>query len=282
MSCLNYSVLTTEKTIYYKLFKRYMSQHNDWFITFQPKSNAQIRLFCFHFAGSSASMFREWPKLLINHAELVAIQLPGREERFNETLLGNITQVIDLLSSHFNSYTDRPFILLGHSIGALIAFELARSLRSKGLSQPQHLIASGSKAPHILLKNPKIHDLPHPQFITELEKYGGMPSYIINDQELMSLFSPIIRSDFCISETYKYLRQQPFDFPITALGGINDNMCNRKDLIEWQKQTTKAFQCHLFPGQHFFINTAFHEVLAVVNTIICNEIAEFIESPTHN
>jgi medium-chain acyl-[acyl-carrier-protein] hydrolase len=94
---------------------------------------------------------------------------------------------------------DKPFIFFGHSIGALIAFEFVRALRRKGISKPEHLIVSGTKAPQTPLKKQPIHDLPNVKFIEELKKYNGIPDYIIEDEELMSIFIPIIRADFCIS-----------------------------------------------------------------------------------
>ena len=146
-----------------------MIASNKWFITFKQQKNPYIRIFCFHYGGGSASIFRKWSKNILEEVELVAIQLPGREERFNEPLVNNISQVIDNLIFNFKQYSDKPFILFGHSIGALIAFEFAHTLRQRKMLQPKHLIVSGTKAPQVPLKKQHIHELPKKQFIEELK-----------------------------------------------------------------------------------------------------------------
>lgn len=253
-----------------------MLRHNDWFIPLKREENIHIRLFCFHYGGGSASIFRKWSKDLIDNVELVAIQLPGREERFNELLLSNVSQVVDNLCQNFNNFLDKPFIFFGHSVGALIAFEFVRALRRKGISNPEHLIVSGTKAPQTSSKKHPIHNLPYVKFIEELKKYNGAPSYIIEDRELMSIFAPIIRADFCISETYKYTNEKPLICPITALGGLHDDTFNLSDLTKWKKQTTGFFKSHFLIGDHFFINTSYEEVIKIVNQALYNEITKFI------
>ena len=253
-----------------------MTGSNNWFVTFKPKKDALIRLFCFHYGGGSASIFRQWSKDVIQEVELVAIQLPGREERYNEPLLNNISQVIDNLLLHFNKYTDKPFILFGHSIGALIAFEFARTLRQRKMLQPKHLIVSGTKAPQVPLKKQHIHKLPKKQFIEELKKYNGIPDYIIEDEELISIFIPIIKADFSISETYNYSNKKPLSCPITALGGSNDNTFDADDLIKWQEQTSNAFIHQFLPGDHFFINTSYTEIINIINQSLYNEIKQLV------
>ena len=120
---------------------------SDWFIPFKQERNSSVRLFCFHYGGGSASAFREWPKDIPDFAELIAIQMPGRESRFNEPLLNNVSEVVEQLYMNFDRYLDKPFIFFGHSIGALIAFEFVRTLRRRINLQPKHLIVSGTKAP---------------------------------------------------------------------------------------------------------------------------------------
>lgn len=214
------------------------SSNSDWFIPFKQEHNTSMRLFCFHYGGGSASLFRGWAKDLPDFAELIAIQLPGRENRFNDPLLNDVSHVVDQLYINFDPYLDKPFVFFGHSIGSLIAFEFARALRKRKNLQPKHLIVSGSKAPHVPFRRKCIHALPDSQFIEELKKYNGIPDYIIDDKEFISLFMPTIRADFCISETYKYYSEPPLVCSITALGGLNDNTFNPEDLLEWKEQTS--------------------------------------------
>ena len=249
---------------------------SDWFVPFKYNKNSYIRLFCFHYGGGSASAYREWAKDLIDYVDLIAIQLPGRESRFSEPLLDNISDIVNELSLNFYNYLDKPYILFGHSIGALISFELTRTLRKKVMQQPKSLIISGTKAPQVPLKSPPIHCLPTPELIQKIREYNGIPRDIIENKELMDIFLPIIRADFCISETYSYYSEPPLACPIMALGGLNDYTFDSQDLLKWQEQTTALFQYELLPGDHFFIKSSYPEVINIVNKILYKEITQFV------
>ncbi|WPY01820.1 Thioesterase (plasmid) [Candidatus Trichorickettsia mobilis] len=253
-----------------------MSRCDDWFIPFKQEKNAYVRLFCFHYGGGSATTYREWTKGLIEHVELVAIQLPGREHRFSEPLLYNISHVVDKLCENFSSYIGKPFVFFGHSIGALIAFEFVRTLRRKGMPQPKHLIISGAKAPQVALKRAPIYNLTDSKLIEEIRKYNGIPISILEDEELMAIFLPIIRADFFISETYKYTSEEPLTFPITSLGGLGDDTFDFEDLLKWKEQTSSSFEYNLLPGDHFFIRSSYQKVIRIVNQILYHEIVKFI------
>lgn len=247
-----------------------MSKADHWFVTFNKQKSPILRLFCFHYAGGSASIFRQWSKDIIKEVEVVAIQLPGREERFDEPQLSNICEVIDNLCLNFADYTNKPFIFFGHSIGAMIAFEFTRALRKHSMLQPKHLIISGAKAPQVPITKSPIHSLPTVKFIEELKKYNGTPDHIINDEEMMSIFIPTLRADFCVAETYKYIGEEPFNHPITAFGGLNDDTFDSQNLQKWQTQTTSSFESYFFPGDHFFINSSYDKVIKIVNFILQN------------
>ncbi len=249
---------------------------SDWFVPFKYNKNSYIRLFCFHYGGGSASAYREWAKDLVDYVDLIAIQLPGRETRFSEPLLDNISDIVNELSLNFHNYLDKPYILFGHSIGALISFEFTRILRKKAMQQPKSLIISGTKAPQVPLKRPPIHRLPSPELIQKIREYNGIPRDIIENKELMDIFLPIIRADFCISETYSYYSEPPLACPIMALGGLNDDTFDSQDLLKWQEQTTALFQYELLPGDHFFIKSSYQKVINIVNKILYKEITQFV------
>lgn len=253
-----------------------MSGSSNWFITLKQAKNSYARLFCFHYGGGSASSYKEWAKDLAEHVDLVAVQLPGREGRFGEPLLSNVSQVVDELHKNFDGYLGKPFVFFGHSTGSLIAFEFTRIMRKKEASQPKHLIVSGTKAPQIPLKKPPIHNLPDSRLVEEIRKYNGIPSAILGNKELMSIFLPIIRADFSIYETYQYSPEEPLNFPITALGGLSDNTFDSAHLLEWQKQTTSSFEYSLLPGDHFFIRSSYQQIITIVNKILHQEISKFI------
>lgn len=228
-----------------------------------------MRLFCFHYAGGSASIFRRWKKDLTAPVELIGIQLPGRETRFTETPLSNLTLVIENLIKVFPAYFDKPFIFFGHSIGALISFELTRAFRMKKYPLPQHLIVSGTKAPHIPLQRKVINNLTEPEFISELYSYNGIHPILMENMELLSLFIPTIRADFSIAETYFYMDEPPLSCPISAFGGLEDPHVLIKDLAGWNSQTCNEFKKYLFKGDHFFLTKeSYIEVTEVVDKIL--------------
>ena len=249
---------------------------SNWFVPFKYNKNSYVRLFCFHYGGGSASAYIEWAKDLADYVDLIAVQLPGRESRFSEPLIDNALEVVDTLSLDFGEYLDKPYIFFGHSIGGLISFEFTRILRRKGMSQPEHLIISGTKAAQVPLKKPPVHHLPDSELTEKIREYNGIPSYVLEDKELMAIFLPIIRADFCISETYNYYNELPLACPITALGGLSDDTFDSQDLLKWQEQTNTSFEYTLLPGDHFFIKSSYQEVINIVNKVLYKEITKFV------
>ncbi len=158
---------------------------------------------------------------------------------------------------------DRPFAFFGHSMGGLVAFEVARRLREQGQS-PVHLFVSASRAPQLVREDRPIHVLPDHEFMDELRRLNGTPEEVLEHGELMGLLLPMIRADFTALETYRHVPGPPLDCPITALGGADDPSVGRTELQAWQRQTRAAFTLHLFPGDHFYLNSAEPAVLALV------------------
>jgi len=232
-----------------------------------------MRLFCFHYAGGSASVFRPWVKDLIAPVEIIGIQMPGRETRFTEMPFYDLRHVIEDLITHFPVYFDKPFIFFGHSVGARISFELTRALRKKGYPLPQHLIVSGANPPHLPLRRKRIHHLPDSEFISELSSYNGIPMILMENKELLSLFTPTLKADFSISETYAYLEEAALSCPISVFGGIEDPYVATEDLSGWQSQTCIEFEKYLFKGDHFFLTKeSYLETTKAVDQIILSEI----------
>ncbi|SIO60275.1 Surfactin synthase thioesterase subunit [Singulisphaera sp. GP187] len=238
---------------------------NPWLVRPKPNRLANFRLFCFPFAGGGASLFRLWPDQLPEGVELCAIQLPGRETRIREPIHQLIGPLIDDLVEALAADLDQPFALFGHSMGALVAFELTRELRRRNLPSPQLLIASGRIAPQLRPRRRPIHTLPEPEFRKELRLLDGTPQALLDHNELMSLFSPIIRADLAVNATYIYTTEPPLPLPILALGGRTDPWVDQEELEGWRLQTSETFKSEHFPGSHFFLQTATAELLAVLS-----------------
>ena len=233
-----------------------MATYNCWVRCPNPNPQADFRLFCFPYAGGGASIFRKWSDSLPPYVEVCPIQLPGREDRLKEAPFTHISPLVQTLTQVLRPYLSIPFAFFGHSMGALISFELARQLRAQQEPDPVHLFISGRRAPQIRDRNPLIHTLPQPEFLEELRQLNGTPKVVLENSELMQLFSPILRADFSICGTYTYLEQSPLDCSISAFGGIEDTE-ETPDLIEnWSTQTHSSFSLQMLPGDHFFVNTS--------------------------
>ena len=239
---------------------------NLWLIRPYPKPQASLRLFCFPYAGAGASIFYPWAKQLPAEIELCAIQLPGRENRLRESPLNRLKEVVQSLVPLLKPYLDLPFAFFGHSMGALISFELTRELRRQNYSLPFHLFVSGRKAPQLLDLEPPIHHLPDAQFIEKIKNFQGTPEAIWQDNQLIEQFIPILRADFTILETYFYGNEAPLNCPINVFGGIKDPKVKEAELSAWQQQTQAAFNLKMFPGDHFFIHSQKRELLQVLST----------------
>jgi medium-chain acyl-[acyl-carrier-protein] hydrolase len=220
-----------------------------------PPTNsiAKFRLFCFPYSGAGASIFRTWAAPLAPDIEVVAVQPPGRENRRQEPLFNNLLALIEALTPALLPYLDRPFAFFGHSVGALIGFEVARQLRRTGHLSPFHLIVSGRLAPQLPAATPPIHRLPDADFLAELQRYNGTPAIVLENAAVMNVFMPILRADLAMNETYVYQPEAPFDFPITAFGGLEDSQVSQAALSGWAEQTTANCRIELLPGNHFFL-----------------------------
>jgi medium-chain acyl-[acyl-carrier-protein] hydrolase len=193
--------------------------------------------------------------LLPETIELCPVRLPGRDGRVAEPAFQRMAPLVAHLVDLLRSSLDLPFVLFGHSMGGLVAFEVARQLRRERLPAPCHLFISGFRAPQLPGDGDNIHELPDGPFRDELRLLGGTPPAILDDAELMELVSPNVRADFAVCETYVYTPESALDCPITVFGGRYDAEVSRSDLAAWRTQTRGAFNIRLFAGDHFYLNT---------------------------
>jgi len=235
-----------------------------WILRLQPQPQARLRLVCFPYAGGGASIYRTWPKGLSTEVEVWAIQLPGREARLNEPAPTRLEPLITTLADVLMPYLTAPFVFFGHSMGALISFELVRRLRQLSQQQPLHLFVSSRAAPQVPNPGPPIAHLPTTAFIAELRRLNGTPEEVLHHDELRALILPLLRADFEVNETYRYTPAPPLDCPITVFGGMEDVRIRKEDLAAWRAQTRSNCTLRLFPGDHFFLRSAQSELLRAI------------------
>jgi len=236
------------------LTKNDKNYFSPWLFCAQPNPRANMRLFCFHYAGGNAMVFRNWHKRLPASVEVCAVQLPGRGRRLNENPFASVTSVVRPVSDALVPYCDKPFAFFGHSMGALLSFEITRQFRRESRRLPEHLFLSGRRAPHIPNEEPPTYDLPTEEFLQSLRKLNGTPPEVLEQPELIQLMLPLLRADFELCETYEYVPEPPLDCAFSIYGGLQDPGVTRKELKPWREQTTSSFSLRFVPGDHFFLN----------------------------
>jgi medium-chain acyl-[acyl-carrier-protein] hydrolase len=233
-------------------------------------------MFCFPYAGGGASIYRGWGASLPADLEVCPVQIPGRESRLREPAYAEPGPMIQAIADALDPYlTGLPFVFFGHSMGAMISFELARELRRRGRTQPLHLFVSGRRAPQMPAREEPIHALPEPEFIEKLRELNGTPEEVLQHAELMKLITPILRADFSVNETYEYTEEAPLDAGISAFGGLGDEDVTREDVEAWKENTRGRFRMRMLPGDHFFINSGKELVLESV----ARDLAEIAAAP---
>ena len=229
---------------------------SNWFVCQKSGSQASLRLFCFPYAGGSASIFRGWAESLPATVEVCAVQLPGRGSRLLEPAITRMPELVKAIASAILPYLDKPFAFFGHSLGTAVCLELARYLRRKSKVEPVHLFVSGGRAPQAQAPEVPTYNLPEAEFLKELRRLDGTPAEILEHPELMRLLLPVLRADFELIQTYLYKQGKPLACPITAFGGTLDKEVGLRRLQGWQAQTSAHFSLNMIPGDHFFINTS--------------------------
>lgn len=239
------------------------TETNKWFICPQAKPGAPGRLFFFPHAGGGPAAFSAWCAALPDSIEGWIVHYPGRGSRFNEPLIEEVLELAEGLARAIEPLLEKSFSFFGHSLGGLIAFELARLLRRKNL-HPDLLFISACAAPHLPRVHPPIHHLPAAEFLSELKSMNGVPAQLLQNDEAMRLLLPILRADFRAFENYVHAADEPLSCPIVAFGSLDDPRMSREYIEGWSLHTTAIFKSFFFPGKHFFIHEAKDPILAML------------------
>jgi medium-chain acyl-[acyl-carrier-protein] hydrolase len=214
---------------------------------------AAMRLYCFPHAGGAAHAFEEWQKELPTSIEVAAIELRGRGRRFDERLVLDFDRHVDEAAQSIGEHSDMPAAYFGHSMGAVLAFEVIRRLRAAGKPRPLGLFVSAHRAPQLPDRTPTLHMLEDAALLERLRDWSGTSDAILKNPALSSIFLPILRADLTAASRYRYESGPPLDCPIVAYAGTQDSEASIDEVRAWRTQTSADFSLHVYSGGHFFI-----------------------------
>lgn len=245
-----------------------MSAKRPWLYCLQPNEEANLRLLCLPYAGGGMHVFSQWPKRLPATVEVWAGHFPGRGRRFSEPPVTEMAPAVAAVAGTVAGWTV-PWLIFGHSLGALVGFEIARLLRRwRSDTHLVGLLVSACRAPQRPLGREPIADLPEAAFLAALNRLGGTPEEVLANEELVELLLPALRADFGLAERYHYMEEPPLSCPIFAFGGQQDPEVSLTALTGWQYQTTAEFELRLFPGGHFYVNHMLDTLLSVIGHLL--------------
>jgi surfactin synthase thioesterase subunit len=231
------------------------AEKEKWLSSRDRIEGAQLRLICLPHAGSGATSYQSWRREMPSFVELCAVKLPGRETRLSEPSFTDSQELVEKMTEVLADECDIPYAIFGHSMGAVLAYEFAQSLQRRGLPPPVCLFVSGRVAAHLKLPARPVHALPLQSFLSELEvRYGGLPRELLQDQEMLDFYLPILRSDLQLIETYQYKSKPPLKCSVVVSGGIEDKSIWLEGLEAWRQHTVGGFTLHRYDGGHFYLS----------------------------
>lgn len=236
----------------------------------------KINLFCLPFAGGSKYSYKGYAHHAPKHINVHTFELPGRGSRIREELLTDMEEIVeDIFSQMEHLLMDKAYAIYGHSMGTLIGYLLVKRISKTNLPMPLHLFFTGRGGPSIEPELPFRYTLPKNDFIKKIRDLGGSPDEILNDNDLMEFFEPILRADFQAIETYVHKESTPFPVPITAIIGVEEST-TYEQAKAWQKETSEKLDIRQFPGKHFFIFDYEHEVMKIIEKKINTQLTQKI------
>ena len=232
-----------------------------WLPTSRCAPTSKIDLVCVPYAGGGASVYRGWVADLGPEIGVLPVQLPGHESRMREPLETRLAPIVAALHAAVCDSVQGALVLFGHSMGALIVFELARALQRLGGPRVVLLVVSGYRAPHLSDLEEPVHRLDDVELLSHLHDLAGTPLEVLGDEALCELILPIVRADFEVCETYTFAPGPALDVPVVVYRGDDDTRMSHEAAVAWEQHTTSTCTVRSFTGDHFFIHSARGELL---------------------
>jgi pyochelin biosynthetic protein PchC len=235
-----------------------------WIRRFHRAPDSSVRLVCMPHAGGSASFFYPVSKALAPDLEVLCVQYPGRQDRRHEPNIGSIGELADRVYEALCPWSDRPMAFFGHSMGAILAFEVALRIGQQADLELTHLFASGRRAPS-RYRNEQVHLRDDRGIVDEIRSLSGTETAILGDIETLNMILPAVRSDYKAIETYRHQPGAVLDVPVTVLTGDQDQMTSLEEAGAWSEHTTGPFDLKVFPGGHFYLVNHSAEVIDAIS-----------------
>jgi acyl transferase domain-containing protein/surfactin synthase thioesterase subunit len=245
-----------------------------WLIVVGPRAAPRLRLFCFPFAGGGSAVYRSWARFIDPTIEVVAIEPPGRLGRITEPAVTDIDEFVEQLVSEMGELLDRPFAFFGHCLGALTMYETARRLIHTTMFCPDHLFISGARPPDRITDQSRFEERVMHDLLKLAEFRIGLPAYaqpddvfaelirhfnvqateqLLGDPDLRQLMLPVVRAEFQMATNYHFVREPPWDVPITCFAAKGDPYVSRRHVLGWGRFTNSRLQVHIREGAHFAV-----------------------------
>jgi len=229
-----------------------------------------VRLLCLPYAGGGARAYAGWK--FDGDIQVTPLRLPGREERLDELPYGSVDAAVEAIVSLKEVFEPLPYIIFGHSMGAIIGFELARAVRGCNCQQPLALFVSGSPGPRSQKADCRSSELTEADLVSKLRWLGGTPEIILEDKDMLEMLLLSLRADLAMIENYKYREAPLLECPIFGFCGTEDRSASRSSMQLWEHETSAEFEVQLIPGGHFFLNSA----RAVLLRVLAQSIAKVV------
>ncbi|WP_165964193.1 thioesterase [Actinomadura sp. KC216] len=254
-----------------------MAKH-PWF-PFGTGPEAPVRLLTLPHAGAGAAVFRDWGRGMPGGVAVCPVQPPGREGRYAEAPFDRVAPLVRELAEQITASVSVPYAVLGHSTGALCAYEVVRELRRTGGPLPAHLFVCGRAAPQVPPVRHEVADLPVAELAAFLRELEGTPEGMLSDHRVLEWMQPILVADLAVNECYTFQPEAPLDIPITAFVGRADPVAGEELMELWRSETAAGFRLHVLDGGHFamFDHAAF--VHAEIAGALLDEAAPAVPDP---
>jgi surfactin synthase thioesterase subunit len=234
-----------------------------WIRRFHPRPGRAVRLLCLPHAGGSSSFFHAMSAALPPEVEMLAAQYPGRQDRHAEPNVGDLAELADHVFTAIRPYAGEPLAVFGHSMGALLGYEVALRLQDSGLPAPVRLFASARRAPS-LHRPENLHAADDATVLAELRLLSGPQAAFLDNPEVLALSMASIRADYRAVETYRHEPGRRLGCPITVLAGAQDPRISIEEARGWAEHTTADTDVRVYPGGHFFLVEQSAPVLALI------------------